>query len=174
MRSNQTIKTAVATTFMLAAIAAPAASAQFDLAPAGTPSGRAQSQATTGAPVVQPNLDEQAAWLARAAAAPPILPAPGTPAARAAYQQNSGPQSLAAAKQPPLPRNAKFSLAGLPPASTPTMIVRTTGPGSGFDWGDAGIGAAAGLALSMLALGVVLVVSQRRTRRPGRSAATAS
>jgi hypothetical protein len=32
---------------------------------------------------------------------------------------------------------------------------------SGFDWADAGIGAAAGFALSVLALGLVLLVSAR-------------
>jgi hypothetical protein len=32
----------------------------------------------------------------------------------------------------------------------------------GFDWADAGIGAAAGLALSVLAAGLVLLVSERR------------
>jgi len=52
--------------------------------------------------------------------------------------------------------------------------VRVSTPTSGFDWGDASIGAAAGLALSMLALGLVLVVSQHRARRSSRSAATAS
>jgi hypothetical protein len=40
-----------------------------------------------------------------------------------------------------------------------------TARNSGFDWGDAGIGAAGGLALSMVGLGGALAVSQRRTRR---------
>jgi len=60
------------------------------------------------------------------------------------------------------------------PARTGVTIVRVSTPTSGFDWGDASIGAAAGLALSMLALGLVLVVSQHRARRSSRSAATAS
>ena len=50
------------------------------------------------------------------------------------------------------------------PASTPTIVRMSSGNG-GFDWGDAGIGAAGGFALSMLGLGSVLAVSQRRTRR---------
>jgi hypothetical protein len=37
--------------------------------------------------------------------------------------------------------------------------------GGGFDWGDAGIGAAGGVALSILGLGSALAVSGRRTRR---------
>jgi hypothetical protein len=36
---------------------------------------------------------------------------------------------------------------------------------SGFDWGDAGIGAAGGLAISLLGIGGVMTVTQRRTRR---------
>ena len=33
---------------------------------------------------------------------------------------------------------------------------------SGFDWADAGIGAAGGVALSMLGVGLVLLISERR------------
>jgi hypothetical protein len=44
------------------------------------------------------------------------------------------------------------------------QVVRVSAPG-GFDWGDAGIGAAGGVALSMLGLGGALTVSQRRARR---------
>jgi hypothetical protein len=44
-------------------------------------------------------------------------------------------------------------------------IVRVITPNSGFDWGDAWIGAAAGLALSMLGVGGTLALSQRRPRQ---------
>ena len=44
-------------------------------------------------------------------------------------------------------------------------VVRVQTPRSGFDWGDAGIGAAGGAALAMLGLGGALAVSQRRPRR---------
>ena len=44
--------------------------------------------------------------------------------------------------------------------------MRVITPNSGFDWGDAGIGAAGGLALAMLSLGGTLALSQRRTRHP--------
>ena len=48
-----------------------------------------------------------------------------------------------------------------------TPIVRVIAPQTGFDWADAGIGAAGGLALSMLGIGGALVISsQRRTHRP--------
>jgi hypothetical protein len=37
--------------------------------------------------------------------------------------------------------------------------------GGGFDWGDASIGAAGGVAVSLLGLGGAMAISQRRTRR---------
>ena len=56
-----------------------------------------------------------------------------------------------------------------PPPSQPT-IVRVSAP-AGFEWGDAGIGAAGGIALSMIGLGGALAVSQHRTDRTRGSAA---
>ena len=44
-------------------------------------------------------------------------------------------------------------------------VVRITTPASGFDWGDAGIGAAGGLALAILGVGGGLVISHQRPRR---------
>ena len=55
--------------------------------------------------------------------------------------------------------------------SIPSRIVRVTAPGGSFDWGDAGIGAAGGVVLSILTLGGALTRSQRHERRTGRSAA---
>jgi hypothetical protein len=46
----------------------------------------------------------------------------------------------------------------------PQAVVRIQAPPSGFDWGDAGIGAAGGLALAMIGLGGALAASQRRPR----------
>jgi hypothetical protein len=43
--------------------------------------------------------------------------------------------------------------------------VRITTPASGFDWGDAGIGAAGGVAVATLGLGGGLVISHHRPRR---------
>jgi hypothetical protein len=43
-------------------------------------------------------------------------------------------------------------------------IVRVTARDGGFDWGDAGIGAAGGLALTITAIGAALAVSERRDR----------
>ena len=58
----------------------------------------------------------------------------------------------------PDPSGASFAIPQTP-------VVRITTPASGFDWGDAGIGAAGGLGLAMLGLGGGLVISQRRPRR---------
>ena len=96
--------------------------------------------------VVRPNPDQQAAELARAAAA---RPAPTNWVVR----PNPDEQN---------------------PAPAPTTTVRVITPTGGFDWGDAGIGAAAGVALSMIGLGGALAVSQRRTRRSRGSAAVTS
>ena len=48
---------------------------------------------------------------------------------------------------------------------SPTIVRVTTPASSGFDWGDAGIGAAGGLALAMLGIGGGLAISQHRDRR---------
>ena len=49
--------------------------------------------------------------------------------------------------------------------TAPQAVVRIQTPPSGFDWGDAGIGAAGGLALAMLGVGGGLVISHQRPRR---------
>src|SRR5258707_7008241 len=52
------------------------------------------------------------------------------------------------------------------PAGEPAMrIVRASDHG-GFDWADAGIGAAGGLPIALVALGLTLVVPQRNQARP--------
>ena len=97
--------------------------------------------------VVRPNPDQQAAQLARAAAT--ARPAPSTWVVR------------------PTPDEQY-------PAPAPTTIVRVITPTDEFDWGNAGIGAAAGVALSMIGLASAVAVSQRRTRRSRGSAAVTS
>lgn len=58
--------------------------------------------------------------------------------------------------------------------SAPPTVVRIQTPQSGFDWGDAGIGAAGGLAIAMLGLGGALVVSHHRPRRTRQTTGLAS
>jgi hypothetical protein len=50
------------------------------------------------------------------------------------------------------------------PATAPQAVVQVQTPPSGFDWGDAGIGAAGGVALAMLGLGGALVITHRPKR----------
>jgi hypothetical protein len=60
----------------------------------------------------------------------------------------------------------------LPPVSIPTPVVEVRGtPAGGFDWGDAGIGAAGMLGLFSIAAGSALLLTGRR-RRQGVSVAT--
>jgi hypothetical protein len=51
------------------------------------------------------------------------------------------------------------------PVASHQAVVLVQAPHSGFDWGDAGIGAAGGLALAMLGVGGGLVISRQRPRR---------
>ena len=53
----------------------------------------------------------------------------------------------------------------VPSNDPPQAVVRISSPDGGFDWGDAGIGAAGGVAIAMLGVGGALAVSQRRPRR---------
>ncbi|HEY7631694.1 MAG TPA: hypothetical protein VH817_13375 [Thermoleophilaceae bacterium] len=50
------------------------------------------------------------------------------------------------------------------PANTPTIELVQSSPRAGFDWGDAAIGAAAGLGLSMVAVGGSVVLVRRHGR----------
>jgi hypothetical protein len=100
----------------------------------------------------------------------------GAPAASAASYSRQDKSMVSAANQTPAAiysRQDKSSVPATSPSTTASStaklsaappVVRIQAPGSGFDWGDAGIGAAAGVALSMIGLGGALAVSQRRTR----------
>jgi hypothetical protein len=58
----------------------------------------------------------------------------------------------------------------LQPVNIPAPVVEVNEPSTGFDWGDAGIGAAGMLALFSIAAGSALVLTSRR-RRDGLEAA---
>ena len=65
----------------------------------------------------------------------------------------------------PTAASARFELNGparppSPPPQPPVQIVRISAP-SGFDWNSAGIGAAGGFGLSILALGGGLLIAER-------------
>ena len=80
--------------------------------------------------------------------------------------------SSALARQFDLNGNGSYVPAGSPsmqtqataPVSQPT-VVRVSAPANGFDWADAGIGAAGGVALTMIGVGGALVAAGRRSRR---------
>lgn len=72
------------------------------------------------------------------------------------------------------PGNSTSTPATAASVSTPPTIVHVTAANSGFDWGDAAIGAAGGIVLSMCALGGALAISQRRARRTGHTTAVTS
>jgi hypothetical protein len=119
---------------------------------------------------------------AAAAAAPGVsglqsgtLPAPGVspqarplerhPGASGQIKSGSGERAtaicpLAARSRPDLTSESRHG-----PLSVAPVVVQVTTPKAGFDWGDAGIGAAAALGLSMIALAAALTISQRRARR---------
>ena len=73
-------------------------------------------------------------------------------------------QPLSASSPSPLAGPLAFAHGTSAPMKVAPAIVRVTAPSDGFDWGDAGIGAAGGFALSMIGIGTALVVTQRRTR----------
>jgi hypothetical protein len=103
----------------------------------------AAAGATTTSPAVLPNPDQQ--QLKKLS-----QPAPPQSAASTTVQPNPDQQPAA--------------------STTPAVIVRTGPASSGFDWGDAGIGAAGTIGLAAIALGGALAITQRRTRRARRSA----
>lgn len=61
---------------------------------------------------------------------------------------------------------SQTQVSSVPASSTPTIVQA----GGGFDWGDAGIGAAGGVALSILGIGSALTISGRRSRQAVRRA----
>jgi hypothetical protein len=66
----------------------------------------------------------------------------------------------------PAVASARFDLNpthAAPPGGAP--VVQVVHEGRGFDWGDAGIGAAAGVGLSLLAVGGSVTTASRRRRR---------
>ena len=82
------------------------------------------------------------------------------PSAAARPIDQVGPASLAA----PTPTRV---------SSPPSQVQVVSNSDSGFNWGDAGIGAGAVFALTMVGLGGALVIGNRRHHRDARPAAAA-
>jgi hypothetical protein len=133
----------------------------FALGTAGAPA--AAGKASSASPVVRPNPDEQ------------ILIRHSRPVARRlapsrTVQPNPDEQAATSPTQSAGPHSEIIDNGGYGQLNIPPIIVRATVPKSGFDWGDAGIGAAAALGLSMLALAGALAITQHRARRTRGSA----
>jgi hypothetical protein len=79
------------------------------------------------------------------------------------------PLALALGALAPAGAQAKLDLEQPPqtgrPAQPPPQVVTTS---AGFDWGDAAVGAAAGVGFSALAVGGSLVLVGRRRHAPAR------
>jgi hypothetical protein len=106
------------------------------------------------------------AAIALAIAAPPAL------AKLDLNPSDRGPSQIATAHRVVHPNPDQQA----PPAAAKVQptAVRFFAANGGFDWGDAGIGAAGGIALTVLCIGGGLAVWQRRGRRSGRPAAVTS
>jgi hypothetical protein len=115
-------------------------------------------------PVVRPNPDEQVRTSQPSHARP--LPAPSPPSNKPCSEICSGgppPNMMSTRSGSEVVDNGSY---GTPRARA--TIVRVSSP-HGFDWGDAGIGAAGGIGLSILVLAGPLTLSQRRGHRERRS-----
>jgi hypothetical protein len=104
---------------------------------------------------------------------PPILPT--VKASQLATIEQAEPQT--GAYPPAKGRYSDAELNAYSAAATPHATAGVAGvatPQSGFDWGDAGIGAAAGVALALLAVGAALAITQHRPRRSRHTTALSS
>jgi hypothetical protein len=144
--ANQ-IRRAAALAFALGAIATPAASARLDP--------NDVSRTATTVRVVRPNPDEQP---------PPVTTNAGP---RSEVVSGGGYDTVVSGGG----YDTVVSGGGYDTAANQPTLVRVISPNHAFDWGDAGIGAAGAVALSLLALGVAFVVLPRRSRRSTRSGA---
>ncbi|MGO9750756.1 MAG: hypothetical protein ACLP8S_12965 [Solirubrobacteraceae bacterium] len=145
IRHHRHITCALASTLALAATTAPGATAHLrPAAPRKTP---------TASPVVRPNPDEQ------------VLTSYATPATS---EQTTSPlvQPNPDEQTPPTIAHSTTLV-----DSVPTVRIVRVSYG-GFDWGDAGLGAATGLGLSLITFSGVLAVSRRRDRAATSASAT--
>jgi hypothetical protein len=119
----------------------------------------------TAAAVVAPGVSGlQSGTLPAPGVSPQARPLERRPGASGQITSGTGERatatsSLAARSRPDLTSESRHGQPIVAP-----VIVRVVTPRAGFDWGDAGIGAAAALAISMIALAAGLAITQRRAR----------
>src|SRR5215207_9116945 len=153
------------TAALVAVCAAPASAATFEQLHANDQNDGASKAAAHGQDLRSPDAvdaaqhrglyanDRGAYVLNRDYGSPDALDAAPQPADRGAYALNrdyGSPDAVDAARD-------------LPPVQIPVLEARNA-PSSGFDWGDAGIGAAGMLALFRIAAGSTLLLTVRRRR----------
>jgi hypothetical protein len=134
----------------------------LSLAAAGTPTATATATASGTNPTTTGNQPPAAVYSRPDKTMIPVPPSHQSPAAVYSRPDKSM-----------LPTSAPAGGDALPPAA-PQAVVRIQTPPNGFDWGDAGIGAAGGLAFAMIGLGGALVISQRGPRRDRHTASHSS
>jgi hypothetical protein len=190
MTTTHRIGTSVALALVLAAGATPAGARSFDLNANGSyvPSGSASVQAESqpaGTPMsTGPGSDVTSINGYDFARVPPTGVPPILAAAkrsqRAALQQAQQQRRLAYLAHHE-PNSAQYSSAEMNayahhiPIGIPSTVVHVVSHDGGFDWGDAGIGAAGGLGLALVGVGGAFAISQQRqTRRSKGSAAITS
>jgi hypothetical protein len=164
--------TVIAGALATAAIASPLASARFNLEPTPT-TGQTQTQTTATATVVRPNPDQQVTQVSHVG--PPTLQSARASQLPAVHRAETA-ASHASAYQPA--QSARYTTAGLngyvsSPTSGGPAVVHVTTHSNPFDWGDAAIGAAGGLVISLMIIGGVVVVTQRRQPKATRAKALA-
>jgi hypothetical protein len=144
IRQHHTISGVIALAAVLTASVAP--NAWADPAPLAKAEAAiaANSQAATA---VRPNPDQQPTGVALTGSAP----------AQTATVVRPNPDQQ-------IPALATHRIGYVSPKTRAT-VVRVISPDGGFDWGDAGIGAIGGFALSVLAIGGAITISRRRTQR---------
>jgi hypothetical protein len=153
MHFNPHSQLTIGTLVLALALGATAAAATARVGGPNAAGSLVSATSNVASPVVRPNPDEQ------------------TPATQAR------PATAPSAPSPTVHPNPDEQTApgvGTGTVNVPPVVVHVSSPSGGFDWGDAGIGAAGGIALAMLGLGGALAASQRRTRRAGRSSALTS
>lgn len=160
--------TVLAVCLAIVALAPVAASARPALDPTRVPINSSSTGEPEGhPPAVRANPDQQ---LVRQQAAVPIPPILGKTKAQ---EQASIKRLKALHYTGKLPVNPAYlgamyrGYGPRGPVNIDTTQSPSTRPDSGFDWGDAAIGAAAGLALTLLVVGGGIAVSRRRSVHHG-------
>jgi hypothetical protein len=166
--------TLLAICLAMVALAPMAASARPAFDPPRVPiSSTSSGEATTEgqAPAVRANPDQQVLKHQAAVPIPPIL-------GKTKHAEQAAIAKLTAqhytGKLPVNPAYLGAMYRGYGPRGPATVHGQPTSnqPDSGFDWGDAAIGAAAGLALTLLVVGGGIAVSRRRSVHRGANVAT--